>query len=101
MIKRILLALLALLAAGVIVQTPGVAPQALASPTCTGLAATNLTAYQGCIFNSGANCQTHITGPSSNHTTCTYPDGGRDECDTQAVALGLQPSTVTCQSIRP
>jgi hypothetical protein len=75
MIKRILLALLV---AGAIVQTPGVAPQALASPTCTGLAATNLAAYQGCIFNSGANCQTHITGPSSNHTTCTYPDRGRD-----------------------
>jgi hypothetical protein len=98
MIKRILLVLLA---AGAILQTPGVAPQAFASPTCTGLAATNLTAYQGCIFNSGANCQTHITGPSSNHTSCTYPDGGRDECDTQAVALGLQPPTVTCQYVRP
>jgi hypothetical protein len=61
MIKRILLALLV---AGAIVQTPGVAPQALASPTCTGLAATNLTEYQGCIFNSGANCQTHTCRPS-------------------------------------
>jgi hypothetical protein len=52
-------------------------------------------------LNSGANCQTHITGPTSNHTTCTYPDGGRDECDAQAVALGLQPATVTCQYVRP
>ena len=96
MIKRMLLALLV---AGAVLS-PGVAPQALASPTCTGLAATNRR-YQGCIFNSGANCQTHLTGPSSNHTTCTYPDGGRDECDTQSVALGLQPPNVTCQYIRP
>jgi hypothetical protein len=55
----------------------------------------------GRIFNSGPNGQTHITGPTSNHTTCTYPAGGRDECDTQAVALGLQPSIVTCQYVRP
>ncbi len=76
-------------------------PTAQAAGACTDLAATNPTAFMGCILNSGANCATNITGPLSQHVSCTYPDNGRDECDYQGTLWNMAPATINCQYVPP
>jgi hypothetical protein len=91
-----------LVAAPMSVAFTWAAPVAHATGKCTDLSTTNPTAYQGCILNSGANCSSRISGILATHITCTYPDGGRDECDTQATPYGLGgPPTLNCQYIPP
>jgi hypothetical protein len=98
--KRAIVALL--VAAPVVVPLAWGAPEAHAAGKCTDLSTTNPTAYQGCILNSGANCATHPGGILIIHSSCTYPDGGRDECDMHATPYGLGgPPTLNCQYFPP
>lgn len=66
-----------LLTAGSVLGAAG----ANAVGACTGIMNQGLVQYSQCATNSGAHCTSSLGNFAGGHVTCTYPDGGRDECD--------------------
>ena len=60
------------------------APPANADGQCT--AKTNAQAHQVCMAMANGQCG-GIGAFGASHTTCTYPDGSRDECDWHMTSL--------------
>jgi hypothetical protein len=61
------------------------APARAAGP-CADLEAQDPHAYDRCISNKDVHCS-YAGLTFAKHSTCRYPDGGRDECDTHMVNL--------------
>lgn len=87
-------------AAAVLALAMLAAPQAAADPepappatgACTGI--DNGQAHQACVNNLGGQCG-GIGMFGFMHSTCTYPDGSRDECDWRMTSLTT--TAGTCQ----
>lgn len=72
---------------------------ALASPThadspCTALA-NNESAFNACVQTAQAHCTSGMMIYFWHHVTCTYPNGGRDECDVQHPLAGDETANCT------
>ena len=83
-----------LLTAGSVLGAAG----ANAVGACTGIMNQGLVQYSQCATNSGAHCTSSLGNFTGGHVTCTYPDGGRDECDYTGT-VGFGPSSGTCTYI--
>jgi hypothetical protein len=91
--KRILLALST-------VGAVTVAPQAHADGQCTALA-NDTNAFNACMHNANEHCTAvGIMLYGTRHVSCTYPDGGRDECTVQHALTG-QEVGASCQYFPP
>lgn len=79
-----------------------------ASTTCTQFyTPAEITQWKPCIQRNNASCR-QITagilggiGGGGGHVTCTYPDGGRDECDFTGVAWTNTMNSGRCDHIEP
>lgn len=88
-------ALLAVAPAALFIAAP--AP-AHAGGECTALGPG---AYKECRITMNLRCESRQVSYLGVHATCTYPDGGRDECDETIALFGGGTDYLACTYIPP
>lgn len=81
-------ALLTVVPAALFIAAP--APVVHADGACTALGPD---AYKDCRIRMNLHCESRLVAYTVAHVTCTYPDGGRDECEQHIVPFS--PNTET------